>query len=160
MSALNRHKRKKHENEDFEMDPFVDESEDEEMNEEESLDFPDQSSLSKHKGWHSRKQLEADIKMPSRRRKIYVCGFCNKSFANSGSLSKHRKLNCPPKRNCSKNLMPTGLIQEKSVFQTMQNPMNVMRSVSSPFVNSMRKSESGAVSTLPRIERMQTHQSS
>lgn len=79
-------------------------------------DFPDQSSLSKHKGWHSRTPLESELSLPLKGKKVYVCGYCNRSFANSGSLSKHRKLNCPPKRNYFKNLVPTALIPGKSVF--------------------------------------------
>jgi KRAB domain-containing zinc finger protein len=83
-------------------------------------DFPDQSSLSKHKGWHSRTPLETEFTLPFKGKKVYVCGYCNRSFANSGSLSKHRKLNCPPKRNYIKNLVPTALIPGKSMFSVKQ----------------------------------------
>ncbi|XP_021915613.1 zinc finger protein 91-like isoform X2 [Zootermopsis nevadensis] len=79
-------------------------------------DFPDQISLSKHKGWHSRTPLESELPIPFKGKKMYVCSYCNRSFANSGSLSKHRKLNCPPKRNYVKSLIPTALIPGKSAF--------------------------------------------
>lgn len=116
-------------------------------------DFPDQSSLSKHKGWHSRKPLEPDHLLPFKGKKVYVCGYCNRSFANSGSLSKHRKLNCPPKRNYIKNLIPTALIPGKSALsvKSVLHSMKTATQVKEPIL--LGKSKVSSFANAPKIER-------
>ena len=117
-------------------------------------EFPDQRSLSKHKGWHSRKPLDDEFSLPIKGKKIYVCGFCNRSFATSGSLSKHRKLNCPPKRNCTKNLVPTALIQQKSVLEAFKAPTNLVKTTQSSVINAVKPNKLMASLTQPRVERL------
>lgn len=116
-------------------------------------DFPDQTSLSKHKGWHSRKPLVPEHVLPYKGKKIYVCGYCNRSFANSGSLTKHRKLNCPPKRNYHKNLVPTALIPGKSVFPIKVAPNSVKLATQAKQGILSGKSKLSSFANAPKIER-------
>ncbi|XP_049792369.1 zinc finger protein 91-like isoform X1 [Schistocerca nitens] len=74
--------------------------------------FRDHLSLIRHKGWHTRRPNQipvivnhdvseettsaavlADASSPNSR--LYPCDYCNKSYSNAGSLSKHRRTNCP-----------------------------------------------------------------
>jgi len=91
--------------------------------------------------------------LPYKGKKIYVCGYCNRSFANSGSLTKHRKLNCPPKRNYHKNLVPTALIPGKSVFPIKVAPNSVKLATQAKQGILSGKSKLSSFANAPKIER-------